>query len=87
MVTRMKCQIHYLLASLNMIPFLVEESLLPWENLGIKKNKKTLAFYAREECVREEHIKQNSKRFKHSLMADCLHFLFLKKKNYKFIQY
>ena len=61
MVSRMECQIHCLLASLNMIPFLVEESLLPRENLGIKKIK-TLAFYARVECVGEELIKQKSKR-------------------------
>lgn len=84
MVSRMECQIHCLLASLNMIPFLVEESLLPRENLGIKKyikKIKTLAFYAREECVGEEHIKQNSKRFKHSLVADCLQFVFFLKKN------
>ena len=84
MVTRIECQIHYLRSSLNMIPFLVEESLLPRENLGIKKyikKIKTLVFYAREECVGEEHIKQNSKRFKHSLVADCLQFVFFLKKN------
>ena len=45
------------------------------------KKIKTLAFYAREECVGEEHIKQNSKRFKHSLVADCLQFVFFLKKN------
>ena len=60
MVSRMECQIHCLLASLNMIPFLVE--ILASSRKFRNKKIKTLAFYARVECVGEELIKQKSKR-------------------------